>query len=58
MSSGGTDVVRIFFGEEGNYWIRVRAQDEQYAWSEWEQINIKIQKNKSISNTPLLRFLE
>ena len=58
MSSGETEIVSLFFQEEGDYWAQVRVQDEQYAWSEWERINIKIQKNKSRPDLFLLKFLE
>lgn len=44
MPSGLPYVIGIPFDDEGEYWIRVRAQDEEHAWSDWEQIIIKIGK--------------
>ena len=57
-ASGESYVIDKSFEEEGDYWIRVRVQDEQHAWSDWEQVNIKIQKNKAIYRSSLLIFLE
>jgi len=28
--------------EQGNYFIRARAQDDHYAWSDWEILSINI----------------
>jgi hypothetical protein len=57
-SSGETVSISYKWNEQGTFNIRVRAQDEYGAWSDWsDPLAISMPKNKAI-NSPFLQFLE
>lgn len=42
MGSSGEPVTFTLTWEQGDYFIRARAQDDHYAWSDWEILSINI----------------
>ncbi|KYK26203.1 hypothetical protein AYK20_03925 [Thermoplasmatales archaeon SG8-52-1] len=56
--SGEEVIASHTWTEEGVYTIRARAQDEFGAFSEWKEISVTMPRNKVISNSLFLRFLE
>jgi len=60
-SSGETVSISYKWNEQGTFNIRVRAQDEYGAWSEWSDplpVSMPRNKNEKSMNTPFLQFLE
>ena len=58
--SSGTSVSRLHgWWEKGTYTVRVKARGEKYSReSEWGELAVTLPRDKSISSSPLLRFLE
>ena len=44
--------------KQGNFEIRIKAKDTMGAVSDWGILTVSMPRDKSISTSPLLRFLE
>jgi hypothetical protein len=56
--SGEKVIVSHSWLEDGEYKIRARAKDIFGACSDWKEITVTMPRDKSISSSPLLRFLK
>jgi len=57
--SGDSIVVSHEWNEHGTFNIKVRAEDDHGAWSEWsDPLSVSMPKSKPYINTPFLNFLE
>ena len=57
--NSGVDVeVKHIWIDKGIYIIRAKARDINGAESEWAEFEVSMSRDKSISSSPLLRFLE
>ena len=43
---------------QGTYTIKARAKDTDNLWGPWGELTVTMPRDKIISNSPLIRFLE
>jgi len=58
FGSGEEVTVSHAWTNQGTYTIRTRAKDTENMWGPWGELQVTMPRDKSISNSLLLRFLE
>jgi len=58
FNSGEEVTVSHSWSEQGTYTIKARAKDTENLWGPWGELMVTMPRDKSISNSLLLKFLE